>query len=193
MTIKEIRQKIDELQEITFYLEEEYEMNGGEETEWTKEQEQLIKNIEALLESEGVDAFGRWLVSKEDELQSIQAERNYLTRKIAKTKDTISYIKGQIGAILERTGRAKVKGSCGYTFSPYMSETTEVDKQLLQQIYADRVERALRAADIPLHVHVTLSASVKDLPERTELPLYFKQHKKMSCRFTKPRKTQESA
>jgi chromosome segregation ATPase len=189
MNNKEINAALAALNEAVFYLEEEYEMNGGEVTEETEAQEEYIETIKSLLEDEGIDSLGRWLKSKEDSIKALKAERDSVTRQIKKTEEGIEYIKSQIFNVMTAIGKDKVKGTF-YSFAPTISRKTEVDKNILEEKYSGIVNQALEQI-LPEWVTIKLSASVKAVPEGMELPDIFKVVETPTCKFVKPRASKE--
>lgn len=193
MNNTEIRDALSRLHEMEYYLEEEYENNGGEVTEHTEEQESAIAALRELLTTEGVDSLGRWLKAKEDQIKSLKAEKDSVTRQINAANNTIDYIKSQINALMVQTGMEKVKGTF-YSFAPTTSVKTSVEKEILNMMFLEQVEKKLRGGKkpiIPADVTITLGASVKMIPEGAELPPYFMQVESLSVRFTKPRANKE--
>lgn len=191
MNNRDINAALAALEEASFLLEEEYEMNGGEVTEETEAQEEYIESLKALLEDEGIDSLGRWLKSKEDLIKTLKAERDSVSRQIKKTEEGIEYIKSQIFNVLSALGKEKVKGIF-YSFAPTISRKTEVDKERLEEHYLGIVNNALEQI-LPPWVSFKLSASVKAVPEGTELPDIFKVVETPSCKFVKPRAKKEES
>lgn len=192
MNNKDINAALAALEEASFLLEEEYEMNGGEVTEETEAQEEYIESLKALLEDEGIDSLGRWLKSKEDLIKTLKAERDSVTRQIKKTEDGIEYIKTQIFNVLTALGKDKVKGTF-YSFAPSISRKTEVDKEILEEKYLGIVNNALEQI-LPPWISFKLSASVKAIPgDMEELPSEFKVTETPTCRFVKPRAKKEES
>ena len=192
MNNKEINAALAALNEATFLLDEEYEMNGGEVTEETEAQEQHIESLKTLLEDEGIDSLGRWLKSKEDLIKTLKAERDSVNRQIKKTEDGIEYIKVQIYNVLTALGKDKVKGTF-YSFAPAISRKTEVDKEILEEKYLAEVNNALEQI-LPPWVSFKLSASVKAVPgDMGEMPSEFKVVETPSCKFVKPRAKKEES
>lgn len=175
-------------------LEELYIEGGGEITEETEHMEEHISGLKELLTKDGIDLLGAWLKAKEDRKKSLKAERDYITRQMAAIDETIDFIKGKVNQVMVATGQDKIKGDRGYSFAATTSVKTEVDKDILKTIYADRIEEAIRTAHIPAYVGVTLTASSTKAAEfgvvegdeeifhTTETP---------SVRFTKPRASKE--
>ena len=193
MNNTEIRDALSRLHEMENFLEEEYENNGGEVTEHTEEQESAIAALRELLTTEGVDSLGRWLKAKEDQIKSLKAEKDSVTRQINAANNTIDYIKSQIYELMVQTGMEKVKGTF-YSFAPITSVKTEVDKELLKTLYEDKVKTAMIQARIPAYVGVTLTASTtkaKELGVVEGDEGLFTETTSPSVRFTKPRATKE--
>lgn len=189
MTNNEIRENLSKLQEMEFLLEEEYNNNGGEVTDFTESQEAAIAALRELLTTEGVDSLGRWLKSKEDQIKSLKAEKDSISRQINAVNNTIDYIKTQINTVMASAGVDKVKGTC-YSFAATTSVKTSVDKEMLEAFYKSKVENAFTAAHIPVYIGFTLTASASKAKEYgveegdEEL---FSETITPSVRFTKPR------
>lgn len=189
MNNTEIRETLGKLHEMEYLLEEEYENNGGESTDYTEQQEECIQAIRDLLTTEGVDSLGRWLKAKEDQVKALKAEKDAVTRKINSANSTMDYIKTQINRIMVSTGVDKVKGTF-YSFAPTTSVKTEVNKEILKVAYEERVHDALVQARIPAYVGVTLTASAtkaKELGIVEGDEELFSETSSPSVRFTKPR------
>lgn len=185
-----INEALYDLSRITFDLENTYIENDGECTEETEHLECEINAIKELLTTEGVDSLGRWLKAKEDEKKSIKAEKDHLSRRMTAIDNTIDYIKEQVNRIMVATGQEKIKGVCGYSFTPTTSETTEVDKDLVKAIYMDRIQEAMTAAHIPAYINVSLTASATKAKEYGVLDgdeEIFHTTSRPSVRFGKPR------
>lgn len=192
MNNKDINAALAALEEASFLLEEEYEMNGGEVTEETEAQEEYIESLKALLEDEGIDFLGRWLKGKEDLIKTLKAERDSANRQIKKTEEGIEYIKTQIFNVLTALGKEKVKGTF-YSFAPTISRKTEVDKEILEEKYLGIVNNALEQI-LPPWISFKLSASIKAVPgDMEEMPSEFKVVETPSCKFVKPRAKKEES
>ena len=192
MNNKDINAALAALEEASFLLEEEYEMNGGEVTEETEAQEEYIESLKALLEDEGIDSLGRWLKGKEDLIKTLKAERDSVNRQIKKTEEGIEYIKTQIFNVLTALGKEKVKGTF-YSFAPTISRKTEVDKEILEEKYLGIVNNALEQI-LPPWISYKLSASIKAVPgDMEEMPSEFKVVETPSCKFVKPRAKKEES
>ena len=148
-----------ELDQAMMTLEETYIENDGEVTDETEKMEAEISGLRELLTTDGIDLLGGWLKAKEDKKKSLKAEKDFITRQMAALDETIDFIKGKIRQVMDVTGQEKVKGERGYSFATTTSVKTEVDKDVLKALYADKVEEAIRAAHVPAYVGVTLTAS----------------------------------
>ena len=159
MDYKEMNQVLATLDQATIALEETYIENEGEITEETEQMEQEISGLQELLTTEGIDLLGGWLKAKEDKKKSLKAEKDYITRQISAIDETIDFIKDKVTEVMKATGQDKIKGDRGYSFTATHSVKTDVDKDVLKALYADKVEEAIRAAHIPAYISVSLTAS----------------------------------
>ena len=159
MDYKELNQALATLDQATIALEETYMENEGEITEETEQMEQEISGLQELLTTEGIDLLGGWLKAKEDKKKSLKAEKDYITRQMAAIDETIDFIKDKVTEVMKATGQEKIKGDRGYSFTATHSVKTDVDKDVLKALYADKVEEAIRAAHIPAYISVSLTAS----------------------------------
>ena len=159
MDYKELNQALATIDQATIALEETYMENEGEITEETEQMEQEISGLQELLTTEGIDLLGGWLKAKEDKKKSLKAEKDYITRQMAAIDETIDFIKDKVTELMKATGQEKIKGDRGYSFTATHSVKTDVDKDVLKALYADKVEEAIRAAHIPAYVGVSLTAS----------------------------------
>ena len=195
MDYKEMNQVLADLDQAMVTLEETYIENEGEVTEETEQMEAQISGLKELLTGEGIDLLGGWLKAKEDRKKSLKAEKDYITRQMAAIDETIEFIKGKINQVMVATGIQKLVGARGYTFTPTISTKTEVDKDVLKALYADKVEEAIRAAHVPAYVGVTLTASstkAADLGVVEGDEEIFVTTEKPTIRFTKPRASKEA-
>ena len=159
MDYKELNQALATIDQATIALEETYMENEGEITEETEQMEQEISGLQELLTTEGIDLLGGWLKAKEDKKKSLKAEKDYITRQISAIDETIDFIKDKVTEVMKATGQEKIKGDRGYSFTATHSVKTDVDKDILKALYADKVEEAIRAAHIPAYISVSLTAS----------------------------------
>lgn len=194
MDYKELQQALSQLEEVMNNLEELYILNEGECTEESERMEVEVDTLKELLSGDGIDMLGRWLKSKEDRKKSLKAEKDYITRQMASIDKGIEYIKSMINKVMVTTGLEKVKGDRGYSFATTTSTKTDINKDVLKALYADKVEEAIRSAHIPAYVGVTLTASST---KATELGVVegdediFVTMSKPSVRFGKPKANTE--
>lgn len=159
MDYKEMNQVLANLDQAINTLEITYIENEGEVTEETEQMEEQISGLQELLSTEGIDLLGGWLKAKEDRKKSLKAEKDYITRQMSAIDETIEFIKDKVTEVMKATGQEKIKGDRGYSFTATHSVKTDVDKDVLKALYADKVEEAIRAAHIPAYVGVSLTAS----------------------------------
>lgn len=191
MTNKEITNAIAELYRTANTLEELYIENGGEITEETAEKEDQVEAIKTLLNGEGIDSLGRWMKAKEDERDTLKAEKAAIDRRLKAVNNTLDYIKFQVGQVLRATGCEKAKG-LAYGFSVATSTKNAVNQEALDAAYLERAEAALRHALIPEYVHITLKATTTELNAAGGNALGFIETTTTeTCRFTKPRAVKE--
>ena len=194
MDYKELQQALSQLEEVMNNLEELYILNEGECTEESERMEVEVDTLKGLLSGDGIDMLGRWLKSKEDRKKSLKAEKDYITRQMASIDKGIEYIKSMINKVMVTTGLEKVKGDRGYSFATTTSTKTDINKDVLKTLYADKVEEAIRSAHIPAYVGVTLTASST---KATEIGVVegdediFVTMSKPSVRFGKPKANTE--
>ena len=195
MDYKELNQVLVNLDQAINTLEDLYIEGEGEVTEETEQMEDHISGLKELLTRDGIDLLGGWLKAKEDRKKTLKAEKDYITRQMAAIDESIEFIKGKVNEVLVATGQEKIKGDRGYSFAATTSVKTEVDKDVLKTIYADRIEEAIRAAHIPAYVGVTLTASSTKAAEFGIVEgdeEIFRTTEKPSVRFTKPRASKEA-
>lgn len=195
MNNKEINSLIESLNASMLAFENYMVENDGVCDEASDQMEEQIGILKELLTTEGIDSLGRWLKAKEDRKKSLKAEKDYITRQMAAIDETIEFIKGKINQVMVATGKDKIKGDRGYSFATTISTKTEVDKDVLKALYADKVEEAIRAAHVPAYVGVTLTASstkAADLGVVEGDEEIFVTTEKPTIRFTKPRAGKEA-
>ena len=195
MDYKELNQVLATLDQATNALEETYMENEGEITEETEQMEQEISGLQELLTTEGIDLLGGWLKAKEDKKKSLKAEKDYITRQMAAIDETIDFIKDKVTEVMKATGQEKIKGNRGYSFTASHSVKTEVDKDVLKALYADKVEEAIRAAHIPAYISVSLTASSTKANELGVLEgdeEIFSTTEKDTVTFRKPKASKEA-
>ena len=194
MNNKEINSLIESLNASMWAFENYMVENDGVCDEASDQMEEQIGILKEFLTTEGIDSLGRWLKAKEDEIKSLKAEKDYITRKINAATSTIDYIKTQMNKILTAAHMQEIKGANGYKFQVTTSIKTEVDKEILKELFLDKVEKKLRGGKnpvIPADVTFSLGASVSLVPEGAVLPSYYKRTSSPSCKFSKPRASKE--
>ena len=194
MNNKEINSLIESLNASMLAFENYMVENEGVCDEASDQMEEQIGILKELLTTEGIDSLGRWLKAKEDEIKSLKAEKDYITRKINAATGTIDYIKTQMNKILTAAQMEEIKGANGYKFQVTTSTKTEVDKEILKELFQDKVEKKLRGGKnpvIPADVTFSLGASVSLVPEGAVLPSYYIRTSSPSCKFSKPRASKE--
>ena len=195
MNNKEINSLIESLNASMWAFENYMVENDGVCDEASDQMEEQIGILKELLTTEGIDSLGRWLKAKEDEIKSLKAEKDYITRKINAATGTIDYIKTQMNKILTAAQMQEIKGANGYKFQVTTSIKTEVDKEILKELFLDKVEKKLRGGKnpvIPADVTFSLGASVSLVPEGAVLPSYYRRTSSPSCKFSKPRASKEA-
>ena len=194
MNNKEINSMIESLNASMWAFENYMVENDGVCDEASDKMEEQIGILKDLLTTEGIDSLGRWLKAKEDEIKSLKAEKDYITRKINAATGTIDYIKSQMNKLLKASGMEEIKGANGYKFQVTTSIKTEVNKEILKELFLDKVEKKLRGGKnpvIPADVTFSLGASVSLVPEGAVLPSYYIRTSSPSCKFSKPRASKE--
>lgn len=194
MNNKEINSLIESLNASMWAFENYMVENEGVCDEASDQMEEQIGILKELLTTEGIDSLGRWLKAKEDEIKSLKAEKDYIIRKINAATGTIDYIKTQMNKILTAAQMQEIKGANGYKFQVTTSIKTEVDKEILKELFLDKVEKKLRGGKnpvIPADVTFSLGASVSLVPEGAVLPSYYISTSSPSCKFSKPRASKE--
>ena len=195
MDYKELNQVLADLDQAMVTLEDLYVEGEGEVTEETEQMEAQISGLKELLTHDGIDLLGGWLKAKEDKKKSLKAEKDYITRQMAAIDETIEFIKDKITEVMKMTGQEKIKGDRGYSFTASHSVKTEVDKDVLKALYADKVEEAIRAAHIPAYVGVSLTASSTKANELGVLEgdeEIFSTTEKDTVTFRKPKASKEA-
>ena len=194
MEYNELNKVLANLDRAVNTLEETYIENEGEITEETEQMEEEISGLRELLTSEGSDLLGAWMKAKEDRKKALKAEKDYITRQINAIDNGIDYIKFKVNQVMVATGQEKIKGDRGYSFATTTSVKTEINKDVLKALYAEKIEEAIRAAHVPAYVGVSLTASST---KATELGVVegdeeiFETTMKPTIRFTKPRASKD--
>lgn len=196
MKFNDIKDALDQLGSISQSLEDLYIEGGGEVTPETEKLETERAALTALLTGEGVDNLGRWLKRKEDELATYQAEKALAERKIKSVKNTIEFIKYEVGQILRQTQQEKVKGAF-YSFAQYDSTKQTVDTEHLENEYLEAATEAARNAGLPDFCDIAIVTNVKRITgyaaENGDEGLeYIIKESTPTCKYIKPAKAKES-
>lgn len=195
MDYRELNQALADLDRAMVTLEETYIENEGEVTEETEQMEAQISGLQELINKEGIDLLGAWLKAKEDRKKSLKAEKDYISRQMAAIDETMDFIKEKVTQVMDATGQEKVKGERGYSFATFNSVKTDVDKVILNALYADKIEKAIRAAGVPAYIGVSLTASstkAKEVGVQEGDEDLFVTTEKPSVKFTKPGASKEA-
>ena len=104
MKYKDIQDALATLNRLSLELEDQYIENEGEVTEETEELEARKAAIEDLLQNDGIDALGRWLKVKEDEVKMWEAEKAAADRKVKSAQNTVDFVKAKIAEVMSAIG-----------------------------------------------------------------------------------------
>ena len=189
MKYKDIQDALATLNRLSLELEDQYIENEGEVTEETEELEARKAAIEDLLQNDGIDALGRWLKVKEDEVKMWKAEKAAADRKVKSAQNTVDFVKAKIAEVMTMTGMDKAKGAY-YSFSKYVSEKSAVNQDELDRLYLAIVTSAAREAGLPDYVDVQLKTTTTALKEADATDLLDVTIGD-AVRFTKPRGAKE--
>ena len=189
MKYHDIQDALANLARLSELLEEQYIANEGEVTEETEELEARKAAIQDLLQNDGIDALGRWLKVKEDEVKMWKAEKAAADRKVKSAQNTVDFVKAKIAEVMALTGMDKAKGAY-YSFSKYVSEKSSVNQDEMDRLYLDIATSAAHDAGLPAYIDVVLKANTTTLKEwgATEL---IDTVTGDAVRFTKPRGAKE--
>lgn len=185
MKNNDIQDALATLARLSELLEEKYIENEGEVTEETEEMEERMDAIRDLLQNDGIDALGRWLKVKEDEVKMWKAEKAAADRKVKAAQGSVDFVKAKIAEVMDAVGMEKAKGAY-YSFSKYVSEKSAVDQDELDRIYLDIATSAARAAGLPDYVEVQLKTTTTALKE-ADATEFIQTSTADAVRFTKPR------
>ena len=104
MTYKDIQDALATLNRLSVELEDQYIESEGEVTEATEEMEARKAAVQDLLQNDGIDALGRWLKVKEDEVKMWKAEKAAADRKVKSAQNTVDFVKAKIAEVMTMTG-----------------------------------------------------------------------------------------
>ena len=185
MKYQDIQDALANLARLSELLEEQYIENEGEVTEETEELEARKAAIQDLLQNDGIDALGRWLKVKEDEVKMWKAEKAAADRKVKAAQNTLDFIKAKIAEVMTMTGMDKAKGSF-YSFTKYVSEKSSVNQDEIDRLYLDIASSAAHAAGLPDFVDVVLKTTTTALKD-ADATEFINTTTGDAVRFTKPR------
>ena len=185
MKYNDIQDALATLARLSELLEEKYIENEGEVTEETEEMEERMDAIRDLLQNDGIDALGRWLKVKEDEVKMWKAEKAAADRKVKSAQNTVDFVKAKIAEVMAVTGMDKAKGSF-YSFTKYVSEKSSVNQDEVDRLYLDVATSAAHDAGLPAYIDVVLKTNTTALKEWGATDL-LDVTKADAVRFTKPR------
>jgi hypothetical protein len=189
MKYNDIQDALATLARLSELLEDQYVENEGEVTEETEALEERKAAIQDLLQNDGIDALGRWLKVKEDEVKMWKAEKAAADRKVKSAQNTVDFVKSKIAEVMDAVGMEKAKGSY-YSFSKYVSEKSAVNQEELERIWLDIASSAAHAAGLPAYVDVVLKTTTTALKD-AEATEFIQTSTADAVRFTKPRGTKE--
>ena len=189
MKYKDIQDALATLNRLSLELEDQYIENEGEVTEETEELEARKAAIEDLLQNDGIDALGRWLKVKEDEVKMWKAEKAAADRKVKSAQNTVDFVKAKIAEVMTMIGMDKAKGAY-YSFSKYVSEKSSVNQEEVDRLYLDVATSAAHDAGLPAYIDVVLKTNTTALKEWGATDL-LDVTTGDAVRFTKPRGAKE--
>ena len=185
MKYKDIQDALGTLNRLSLELEDQYIENEGEVTEETEEMEARKAAVQDLLQNDGIDALGRWLKVKEDEVKMWKAEKAAADRKVKSAQNTVDFVKAKIAEVMAAIGMEKAKGAY-YSFSKYVSEKSSVNQDEVDRLYLDVATSAAHDAGLPAYIDVVLKTNTTALKEWGATDL-LDVTKADAVRFTKPR------
>ena len=189
MEYKDIQDSLGTLFRLSEELEDQYIENEGELTPEAEAMEAEIAAIKHLLQNDGIDALGRWLKTKEDEVKMWKAEKAAADRKVKAANNTIDFIKAKITEVMAMTGMEKAKGNY-YSFTKTVSEKSSVDTDEMERLYLDIATIAAHDAGLPAYIDVVLKTTTAALKEWGATDL-LNTTTTDTVRFTKPRGAKE--
>lgn len=190
MKYNDIQDALATLARLSDQLEDLYLESEGEVTEETEALEARIDAVRDLLQNDGVDALGRWLKLKEDEMKMWKAERDAAVRKIKSSQNTIDFVKAKIAEVMAATGMTKAKGNY-YSFSAYTSEKSSVNYEEIAEVWRKPVFDALESIGFPSWLEVSFKTTTTALKE-AGAEEFIDTTTADAVRFTKPRAGKEA-
>lgn len=168
-------------------LDDLYSENEGEVTQETENLEADIEVMKQILTTEGVDDLGRMMMHDQHNIEDLKAVEKHIASKrkfYERRQERIKFLAGQV---LRLTGQDKVKGTLGYSFTQYVSDTCKADDAAIKELFQSKAVECLKANGFPEWITCKLSASSSLVPEGTELPEYFTRTITETAKFGKPR------
>ena len=189
MNYKDIQDSLGTLARLTAELEDQYIENEGEVTPEAEALEAEKEAVSHLLQNDGIDALGRWLKLKEDEVKMWKAEKAAADRKVRSAQNTVDFVKAKIAEVMTATGMEKAKGSY-YSFSRYESEKSTVNYEEIASVWSKPVFDALEGIGFPSWLEVTFKTTTTALKEAGKEE-FIDTVTGDAVRFTKPRGSKE--
>lgn len=189
MKYQDIQDALATLARLSEVLEDQYVENEGEVTEETEDLEARKAAIQDLLQNDGIDALGRWLKVKEDEVKMWKAEKDAADRKVKSAQNTVAFVKVKIAEVMSAVGMDKAKGAY-YSFSKYVSEKNTINYDDIERVWGPQVYAALQEIGFPSWLEISFKTTTTALKEAGEDEFI----DTVTCdavRFTKPRGTKE--
>jgi len=195
MNYKDIQDALGTIARLSAELEDQYIESEGEVTPEAEALEAEKEAVAHLLQNDGIDALGRWLKLKEDEVKMWKAEKAAADRKVKSAQNTVDFVKAKISDIMVMTGMQKAKGNY-YGFTAYVSERTSVDMDELKERWQGIAEKGAREMGLPGYIDIELKTSVTKIqdwaPTHDGQGIAFLQSDTADAvRFTKPRAGKE--
>lgn len=195
MKYQDIQDALATLARLSELLEDQYIENEGEVTEETEELEERKAAIQDLLQNDGVDALGRWLKVKEDEVKMWKAEKAAADRKVRAAQNSVDFVKAKIAEVMAATGMEKAKGTY-YSFSKYVSEKSSVQADAISVDWLGNVNAAARNIGLPEYIDVELKTTATRIKDYARNHMgrgeeYLVTETGDAVRFTKPRGSKE--
>ena len=182
---QEIQDSLSRLASLVEMRENRLIENEGEVTPDIEAIEAEIDFINRFLQGDGIDALGRWLTAKEDEVKRWKAEKAAADRRVKSAQNSVDFVKGKIAEVMVATGMDKAKGSY-YSFAKYVSEKSSVNQDEVDRLYLDVATSAAHDAGLPAYIDVVLKTNTTALKEWGATDL-INTDTADAVRFTKPR------
>ena len=192
MTHAEIKESLALFQRLHEQREDILWENEGEETEEVIDLEEQKLAIARLLNTDGTDALGRWMMTVQSQADAYDLEIKKLQNLKKNCKNTQDYIKQLMGQILRTTldgdGNPinETRGTL-YRFKASTSVTNTIDKERLNEDFMDLVNLRLRGY-LPLGIEVELKLTTTAAKDNDDLKDYIITKTEETSTFYKPKK-----